>query len=232
MNSEKVKVAGIAGKLSLLALAAVTSTLAMADDSGWYTGAGIGGTRATMEDARVTRGLLGSGASSISVLDENTDRGYKLFAGYQFNKYIGLEGGYFDLGRFAFVATTTPAGTLSGEIKLRGLNLDLVGTLPITQRFSVLGRLGANYADARDSFHATGAVHVLSPTASTRETNLKLGLGLQYAFTDALALRAELERYSINDTVGNKGDVNFASVGLVYRLGAKTPTRVARGARP
>jgi len=35
-----------------------------------------------------------------------------------------------------------------------------------------------------------------------------------------LSMRAELERYRINDAVGNKGDVDMASIGLVFRFGA------------
>jgi len=152
------------------------------------------------------------------------DRGYKLFGGYQVNKYLAVEAGYFDLGRFGFVANTNPAGTLSGDIKVRGINLDAVGTLPITEKFSAFGRLGVTYADTNGAFAGTGAVNVLDPSPSARDTNLKVGLGVQYAFTEALSLRAEIERYRINDAVGNKGDVDLASIGLVYRFGGKTPT--------
>jgi OOP family OmpA-OmpF porin len=214
------------GSLGLVGCAVVASPFAMADDSGWYGGANIGQSKATIDDARITSGLLGGGFTSSSIADDNRSTGYKIFGGYQFNKNIALEGGYFDLGKFGYTATTVPAGNLIGEIRLKGLNLDVVGTLPITEKFSVIGRVGANYADATDSFVGTGAVTVRNPNPSNRDTNLKLGLGLQYAFTDSLALRAEIERYRINDAVGNKGDVDFASIGLVYRFGAKTPTRV------
>ncbi len=232
MKSAKSKFAAGAGKLSLVALAVMASTLALADDSGWYTGANIGRTKATIDDARISSNLLGAGATAVSIVDEDRDHGFKVYGGYQFNRYFALEGGYFDLGRFAFTANTTPAGTLSGNINLRGLNLDLVGTLPITEKFSAFGRIGANYAQASDSFSGTGAVRIFSSEPSTRETNLKVGFGLQYAFTDALALRGELERYRINDAVGNRGDVDMLSVGLVYRFGAKTPTPVARAPAP
>lgn len=218
------------GTLSLVALAVIASPFAIADDSGWYGGANIGQSKATIDDARITSSLLGSGFSGVSIADENRDLGFKVFGGYQFNKNFALEGGYFDLGRFGFMATTTPAGTLSGDIRLKGLNLDAVGILPLTEKFSVFGRIGANYAQATDSFAGTGAVRVLNPNPSTRETNLKLGVGLQYALTESMAMRAEVERYRINDAVGNKGDVDLVSVGLVYRFGAKTPTPAPRAA--
>ncbi|HSO46106.1 MAG TPA: outer membrane beta-barrel protein [Rhodoferax sp.] len=218
-----------AGKLSLLTLALMAAPLAMAqDNAGWYAGANYGVTEATIDDDRITSGLLGSGLTVTSIADDDRDRGYKLFGGYQYNKYLGVEAGYFDLGRFGFVANTDPAGTLSGDIKVKGINLDLVGTLPITERFSAFGRVGVTYADTDGAFFGTGAVNVLDANPTARDTNLKVGLGVQYAFTEALSVRAEIERYRINDAVGNKGDIDLASVGLVYRFGGKTPTPVAQ----
>jgi OOP family OmpA-OmpF porin len=213
-------------------LAVIASTCALADDGSWYLGANMGQSRAAIDDARIAAGLVGAGVSSSSIVDNDRDRAYKIYGGYQFNRYLALEGGYFDLGQFGFTASTVPPGSLSGNIKLRGLNLDLVGSLPITERFSVLGRIGANYADAQDTFSGTGSVHVLNPNPGARDTNLKIGLGLQYAFTDSLAMRTEIERYRINDAVGNKGDIDLVSVGLLYRFGVKAPTPVARAAAP
>lgn len=219
------------GTLGLLALAVIASPLAMADDVlGWYAGGNVGQSRASIDDARISSGLLQNGFSSATISDDDRDTGYKLFGGYQFNKNFALEGGYFDLGQFGFAATTVPAGTLNGSIRLRGINLDAVGILPMTEKFSAFGRIGVNHAEASDTFSGTGAVRVNNPNPSQRETNLKVGLGVQYAFTPALALRAEVERYRINDAVGNKGDIDQISVGLVYRFGAKAPAPVPRAA--
>jgi OOP family OmpA-OmpF porin len=60
---------------------------------------------------------------------------------------------------------------------------------------------------------------VLDPSPHTRATNYKFGGGLQYDFTPSLGMRLEAERYRINDAVGNKGDINLYTVGLVYRFG-------------
>ncbi|MBC7610134.1 MAG: OmpA family protein, partial [Polaromonas sp.] len=79
----------------------------------------------------------------------------------------------------------------------------------------------------------TGAVGVTNPNPRKNDTNYKIGLGLQYAFTESLSMRGELERYRINDAVGNRGHVDMVSVGLVYRFGGKTqspPPVVARAA--
>ncbi|HTN64631.1 MAG TPA: outer membrane beta-barrel protein [Burkholderiaceae bacterium] len=225
------KISGAAFGLATLVITA--SPLAMANEAitGWYGGANVGQSRAKIDDPRISGGLLDHGFTS-SIDDDDRDIGYKIFGGYQFNRNFALEGGYFDLGKFGYTARTVPAGTLNGSSRIRGLNLDLVGTLPITDKFSAFARVGMNYADVRDSFSGTGAVRVLDPNPSKREANYKFGVGAQYAFTEALAMRVEAERYRINDAVGNRGDIDLVSVGLIYRFGSNSSAPVARAAAP
>jgi OOP family OmpA-OmpF porin len=218
--------------LGLAAMAVIASPFASADDIGWYGGANVGQSRAKIDDARITSGLSAQGISTNSITDDDRDTAYKIFGGYQFNRNFALEGGYFDLGKFGYAATTTPIGTLNGSSRVKGLNLDLVGLLPITGRLSAFGRAGVAYADVRDSFSGTGATGMSNSNPHKRDANYKLGVGLQYAFTDALAMRAEVERYRINDAVGNRGDIDLVSVGLIYRFGAKSPTPVAYAEAP
>ena len=227
-----MKLSKISRALGLAALAAVASPYAVADDAGWYGGANVGQSRAKIDDARITSSLLGSGFGVSSINDDGRDLGYKLFGGYQFNRNFALEAGYFDLGSFGYRATTLPAASVNGSIRLRGLDLDVVGTLPITEKFSAFGRVGLAHAQARDSFSSTGAVQLQNTNPSKSETNYKFGVGLQYAFTEALAMRLEAERYRINDAVGNKGDVDLFSIGLIYRFGGKTPAPAPRAAEP
>jgi OOP family OmpA-OmpF porin len=216
MNSiATLRLAGIAGLASLIAAPA----LAQPDPAYFYLGGSAGQSRAKIDDARITADLLSQGFVTSAMTNDQSAAAYKLFAGYQFNPYIGLEVGYFSLGHFGFTSTTTPPGSLDGRMRLHGVNLDLVGTLPLSERFSLIGRVGAQRASARDNFSGTGAVVVLAPTASKSEVNYKVGAGLQYAFTPNLMLRGEAERYRINDAVGNHGDVNLFSVGLVFAFG-------------
>jgi len=207
---------------------AVAGAANAADDGGWYGGLNVGQSRAEIDDARITSNLLAGGLRTTSISDDDRDFGYKVFGGYKFNRFFAVEGGYFDLGKFSFTANTVPLGTLSGNIKLRGVNLDLVGILPITERFSAFGRAGVNYAEARDSFSSTGAVRVLNANPKERDTNYKFGGGLQFDFTRRLGMRLEAERYRINDAVGNKGDVDLISLGLIYRFGAASAAPAPR----
>ena len=220
-----------AGTTGLVLLATIAAPAAMAADGGWFGGIGVGQSQASIANSRITSELLAVGLATASINDKDTDTGYKVFTGYQFNRNFALEGGYFDLGKFGFTAQTTPAGTLIGEIKLRGVNFDLIGFVPMTENLSFFGRVGANYAQTRDTFRGTGAVTVINPTIKKYDTNYKAGLGMQYAFSPSLAMRLEGERYRINDGVGHKGDVDLASLSLVFYFDAKKPTPVAEPIR-
>lgn len=214
--------------LNLFACALLVSQLAQADepwtnpdwaDSAWYIGGGAGRAKATIDKDTLTRSLMDNGASNVNFRTSERDTAYKLFLGKQMNKYFAIEGGYYDLGKFGFDATTTPPGAISGEVGFRGFNLDLVGQLPLSERFSLLGRIGGNYTRADAHFTGNRLYAVTNPNPSEKKLNAKVGLGLEYKFTQALALRGEAERYRVNDAVGNRGDVDFYSISLVYKLG-------------
>lgn len=226
------KIAKTAGILGLVGCAVMSSSFAVAeDDSFWYVGGNIGQSRAKIDDARITDQLLGNGLATNSIADDNSNTAYKLFGGYQYNKNFSLEAGYYSLGQFGFVANTTPAGTLSGDIKLKGLNFDAVGMFPLADKFSAFGRLGLIYSQASDNFSNTGAVPVpTNPNPSKNAMNYKAGLGLQYDFTESLGMRVEAERYRVDDAVGNKGDINMYSLGLIYRFGEKKQAPVQKAA--
>ena len=218
--------------MGAVTLTIIASPMAVAQDAGWYIGANLGQSQAKIDKERISRGLLGGGLTMTSIDTHERDLGYKLFGGYQFNKYFSLEGGYFDLGRFKFSATTVPLGTLDGRITIRGLNIDAVGTLPFTEKFSALGRIGVTHAQSKDSFTGTGAVTVLDSNPHKYDTNYKFGLGLQYDFTKSVGMRAEAERYRINDAVGHRGDIDLVSLGVVYRFGRNMPAPAPVAATP
>jgi OmpA-OmpF porin, OOP family len=210
----------IACSLGLVGCAVIN--IAAADDSGWYIGTNIGRSMGNIDDDSIRSQLMVTGVTSVVIDDNDRDTGYKLFGGYQYSNNFALEGGYFNLGQLGYTATTTPAGTLIGEISISGLNLDLVGMHPFANKFSAFGRFGLNYAKTEDTFSNSGLVPIPANTDPRKNTlNYKYGVGLRYDITEALGLRAEVERYRINDAVGNKADVDLISIGLVYRFGEK-----------
>lgn len=216
------------GTLSALACAMLAIQVAQAEEtfinpdwanSAWYIGAGAGRSRGNIDQERLTSSLSANGATVTSFSTDERDTGYKLFVGKQLNRYLALEFGYFDLGKFSFNSTTSGNGVLNGEAGFRSVNLDLLAQLPLSERLSLLGRVGANYAKASTHFSGNRLMAVTGPDHSERKLNAKAGLGLEYKLSEALALRGEVERYRVNDAVGNRGDVDLLSVSLVYKLG-------------
>ena len=216
------------GALTAMASALLFSQAAQADEdwsnsdwtnSAWYLGGGVGRSKATIDQERLTTALIAGGASSVTLQPHERDTAYKIFVGKQLTRNFALEAAYFDLGQFGFNAASTPAGTLNGNIKLRGFHADLLGELPITDRFSAYGRVGVNYAKADTSFSGDRLFAVTSPNQSERKLNGKVGLGLEYKLTQALAVRGEVERYRANDAVGNRGDIDLYSINLLYKFG-------------
>ena len=235
MATSKFPAVGRSLGLTAFAVVGVLShSWAMAQDSttGSYIGLNAGRTKANFNNDSVNATLAGQGFGVTSRTEDNSGNGYKLFGGYQFNRNIAIEGGYFDLGRFNYSLATVPAGAFSSDTRVRGVNLDLVGILPVTEQFSVLGRIGAAYAQNRSNFVNTGVLPLAGASSSRNGTDVKLGLGLQYAFTPAFSVRAELERYRINDPIRNRGHIDMASIALVYRFGGPVQTPVARSVVP
>jgi OOP family OmpA-OmpF porin len=224
MENNMKKIFRAAGALGLAGIAAVSGPASAADE-GWYLGFGIGQSREKNHHDRITKELLGSGFTTNSIDDDSKDTGWKLLGGKKFNKNFAVEASYFNLGEFGFTAQTTPPGTLTGKIKLQGVGVDGLGILPLTDRFSAFGRLGLQYAQAKDTFTGTGAVSVSNPNPSKSSLGYKAGLGVQYDFTPSLGLRGEWENYRVNDAVNNKGNINTLMVGLVYMFGAKPAPR-------
>ena len=224
-----MKIAQSVGMMvTLAALAGALSPKAVADDAGWYIGFNAGQSRAKIDDRRIADDLLIDGFTTTSIGDENRHFAFKAFGGYEFNRYFALESGYFDLGRFGFRADTLPPGSLHGDIKIKGANFDAVGSIPMGDKFSLFARAGLNYANSRDSFVGTGAVTVLDPSPRRWAANYKFGFGAQYDFTRSVGMRIEAERYRVDDAVGNKGDIDLYSAGLVIKFGRSEPAPVAR----
>lgn len=222
--------------LSIAILAMITGSVNAADeneeddtgwdDAAWYIGGNLGLSTSVIGENRVKSSLLVNGLTMTSISNDEEDFGYKLFGGYRFGRNLALEAGIFDLGSFGYMASTLPLGTRSGELEVKGLNIDLLGMLPMTENLSGLGRLGIQYATTEGAFAGTGAVTVADPSTKESEAAYKFGFGVQYALTHSTAVRAEAERFRIDDTVGNNGDVNLFSVGLIYRFVEKEDQEV------
>lgn len=130
----------------------------------------------------------------------STDRsgtGGKIYGGYGFTPNLGVEAGYADIGK---------ASSDAGDVKGKGVFVDLVGTVPIAEGFSAIGRVGA--------FNGKSSVTGGSDQTST---NPKVGLGVQYDFNKQTGIRGEWERYRFK-ALDEKVNADLFTLGVNYKF--------------
>ena len=185
-----------------------------------YIGAGIGQTRANFEDQSIIRSFQVPGLRTVnSWSSDERDVGYKLFVGKQLSRHFGVEASFFDYGKFDFNTTTAQGGRLGGTIGYKGVSLDLLGMMPFTERFGAYGRVGMAYTKSAHTFVGDGQAPLGKFGGSDKKLTPKVGVGLEYKLSEALALRAEVERTSVTDRIRANGKADMYSLALVYKLG-------------
>jgi len=184
----------------------------------WYIGVTLGASNAniTQEAVPVT------GATSTIFLTDSRDPGFKVFAGYRFNRYFAVEGGYAWLGEFqATTQVTAPTtGALNANIRVIGLYIDAVGMLPVGDRFAAFAKVGWLGSETRTFRSTSGTVTSGSNTnASTDQANLSYGLGVQYDLEKNVTLRFVWERYiKVGDVNTGEFNIDLYSGGLLFRF--------------
>jgi OmpA-OmpF porin, OOP family len=219
-----VKTYATAG-LVLLAFAgltgeAVSQDIAKTSATPWYVGLGVGRTF-----ARVPQESIDGDASSIAtlfggtVVDTNSDTSNstegKVFLGYKFDRHVAIEVGYATLGKAsasALISNGITFQVLNLEYKMSAPFVDAVGTLPLDEKWSLIGRVGIAYArtSASDSFGG-----------GTSETKLreKFGAGVDYNLNSAFTVRAEWENYRMPDPLtDNSFRINAAVLSGLFHF--------------
>jgi OmpA-OmpF porin, OOP family len=194
-----ISVAALAAPSMSMAQSTMSTMTSMGPEAGWYVGGSIGQSKIDCS----TGGVAG-------VSCDDSDTAFRVLGGYQFNKYLGAELGYADLGK----ATISGAG-LSASVEAKAWDLVGVGRLPLADRFSLFGKLGMYRADSDLSSNTP-----LIPASSDTNTDITYGVGAQYDFNKNLGVRAEWQQYKKvgSDSTGGEGDVDVMSIGVVYRF--------------
>lgn len=186
--------------------------------AGWYFGLGAGQAKGRDWDAaRFASFFATKGVVAAQTAADSSDLGFKVFGGYQINKYFALEGGYTQLNDFTAngVGSTALTGSLYQAQGSNAWVLAAVGALPLTKKFSLFGKVGA------DSWKTSTKTIVrnTSTSAFTRTDSVErgvdpyYGVGASYALTDNLGVRGEYERYDL----GGSG-IDFLSASMVAKF--------------
>lgn len=223
----------------LLALAGIAQGAAAqypADKSGgpttpWYVGAGLGIIDASIPSQTVNgtnAALAAANGAAFTVVDEDShSTGTKFLVGFKFNRNFAAEVGYASLGRTSthtdFRGTGVPSvsvGTFDLDYKMAGPFIDAVGFLPLSEKWSLIGRIGVSYV--KTSISADGAPLTLiisSNDKSETEAREKFGAGVDYNINAAFTVRGEWERYKAPDPLSDEVfDVDTATLSLLYRF--------------
>jgi len=228
-----------AGALSAVATGAAllfsASAMAQQANSPFYVGGALG---ASMTDGNYASQVQNASGltpgytfHSASRRNDNEFAG-RLYAGWRFTPNLAVEAGYTNFGthdvRYRLNKSTdlVPANSpyvVNGHNKLDGFTLDLVGTLPVSQAFSVNGRVGMMATnlkyneDIANPVVIGGTYSVSQETYSAprlRKTAFHWGVGGAYQLNRNVALTADYQRVqgvgnSFAWTDNNNGKLNY-----------------------
>jgi OOP family OmpA-OmpF porin len=180
---------------SLAALAFAGPALSQSKESGIYIGGALG--QAEHSDQ------CDSPAAGVSC--DNKDSAWKIFGGFQFNRYLAAELGYANLGE-----ATASAGPVSATDEATAFELVALGMFPVVERFSIFGKLGLYRGELERTSN-----NPLIQTGSNTQTDFTFGLGVRFDITHNIGLRAEWQRYL---DLGEITDVDLISLGVQFKF--------------
>lgn len=207
--------------LALAALAAMPA--ARAGD--FYLLGAVGRSRATdLHPDTYDSAFRNAGVQNLHSSSGNTDLAYKLQAGYAFTRNWAVEGGYFNLGQADYSVSGTYRGTpinANAKVQADGWNVSGVGTLPLSDRWAVFGKLGVAFATVTADYAVGGAGvgRLYGRNASSNDVTAVYGLGATYSLNRYFSLRAEYEIYNqLGNSDTGKSGVNVMSLGAMYKF--------------
>ena len=136
---------------------------------------------------------------------DTKDNAFSLYGGGYFNNNFGLELGYTDFGS---------AQRAGGTTKAMGISASLVGKLPLSPSFNLLGRVGTTYGRTEVSSAIGSGV----TPAKENGFNVSYGLGVEYAFNPNWSAVLQYDEHKLDYAGGERAKIDNTSVGLRYRF--------------
>lgn len=189
----------------------------------WMAAVGIAAAAAAGPVAAQEKGIYLGGSfgiaqyqescESLTVRCDDKDSAWRVFAGYQFNRWVAIEAAWADMGSIKFEGD--PAGTFNQETDVYGADLVAVLSWPILDNLSLFGKAGGYRMRVASDIMTAGVPSSRGETSG----GLTYGLGAEFRIGGRLGIRAEFQRY---DNVGGDragiDNVIFYSAGLLYRF--------------
>lgn len=189
----------LAAGLTLAMGAAQAQTSAMAKNSYYVPGTSYIGFNVGESNFKAPNGGFGRFNS------EKNDTSYSIYGGGYFNKNFGMELGYTDFGRIA---------RAGGNTKAYGIDLSLVGKLPVNDVFAVTGRVGAIYGHTDTTANAAAGI----ATGTESGLGISYGVGAEYAINTNWSAVVRYDEHKLKFAGGNKETIGNTSIGLKYKF--------------
>lgn len=187
-----------AASMTIVAGAQAQSSMSGNQSSMYVPGSGYVGLSVGKSDFALDNGI------GIFSSDQG-DTSYGIQAGGYFNNTFGIELGYTDFG------TVNRAG---GSTTADGVNLSLIGKMPLNPSFNLLGKVGTTYSRTEVSANpATGIV-----SGSESGFGLSYGIGVEFVFTPQLSAVLQYESQDMKYAGDRDDRVANTSVGVRYRF--------------
>ena len=153
----------------------------------------------------------------ITCSADDSDSGFKIFGGYQFNPNFAFEVAYVDLGEAKISGTDSFLGSATATFEVSGFNFAVVGSFPVGERFGLMAKAGFFRWDVE--VNASSSVF---GSGSSSETGFDpmFGIGGSFNITEKFGVRVEYEKFldvGDDDTTG-QSDVDLISASLVFRF--------------
>jgi opacity protein-like surface antigen len=176
------------------------SSEASAVGSGFYFGAGVA-------NGSMTATCQSFYCSSYRETAQDSGHGRLIF-GYDFNRFIGIEGGYSDYGTYNI---RNGYQQIVGKVKMQGVSLAARGGYKFSNGLSVFGKLGLASMNAKYSADPGWVINVDS---NQQSTGLLAGIGVQYDINNNFTVRLISEAASFSDSLyhGAVGGLNFIGI--------------------
>lgn len=192
--------------LAVAALAAVAAAHAQSSGTGFtgsnYSWYAPGSTYIGMNVGKANYSLNGGVGGFAS---EKRDTSYNIYGGGYFSSNFGMELGYTNFGQVA---------RAGGSTKAEGINLSLVGRLPLSSSFNLLGKLGTTYGRTNVSSALASGI------ASGRESGFgwSYGVGAEYAFSPKWSAVLQWDEHDLKFPGSGRDSISSTTVGLKYRF--------------
>lgn len=164
--------------------------------------------------------ITGDGFIPGQKLKDST-RDFKVFLGYQVNRYLSFEIKYVNLGEVSEKFKLDPNVRFfvppndTVTFRIHGLTFSPLFEYPMTESLSLLGLLGVSYLKV--NYDVSGGfgpgTSTLGYSSSNTETNILYGMGFKYSIINNLKMRLLWEHYNTDIT-----NINLVEVSVEYRF--------------